>query len=403
MRVSRRNLLRGIGAASCFGAAGCLESSGDSDGGSTSNGDGGASTGTASGGSGSNGYHFGISMKGMGQAGLFVQGLAGKWYTQDTPHKVTITDAQFEASKQTEQAINLLNQDVDGILLNPSSGEASAKIAQRAAEEDVPVMNFDTATLSNEVILGNMFGQRRGGKVAAERFVKLLEERTGSKEAKVITSVFTFSAPTSQQRLYGFTENLPDSVEVVSRVESNGTAEETTPKMVNALRANPEVNAIYSNNVGSGMGALQALQQLDRYKKKGKEGHVMAFGIDGGPTLNQRIEAGYYDFAVDQPLHFYAPMTIELMIDYIEGGKEALPQVGSTVKPGEDLTVENKEVFGVKPWSKNFWGPAPMTEFTSNDKTWFPWLKARHAMITEDNAMEPYLYGNIARRYQEQQ
>ncbi|GGN95771.1 hypothetical protein GCM10009030_23290 [Haloarcula pellucida] len=344
-------------------------------------------------------------MKGMGQAGLFVQGLAGRWYTEDMDNvEVTITDAQFEPSKQTEQAINLLNQDVDGILLNPASGEASASIAERAAEQDVPVMNFDTATLSEDIVLGNMFGQRRGGEVAAERFTEMLNERgMADQDVKVVTSVFTFSAPTSQQRLYGFTENLPDNVEVVSRVESNGTPEETTPKMVNALRANPEVDAIYSNNVGSGMGALQALQQLDRYKKKDEDGHVMAFGIDGGPTLNQRIEAGYYDFAIDQPLHFYAPMTIELMVKYLDGGQDALPQVGSTVTPGENLTVEDKEVFGVNPWSNNFWGPAPMTEFESNDQTWFPWLKASHAMITEDNALEPYLYGNIARRYQEQQ
>jgi len=49
-----------------------------------------------------------------------------------------------------------------------------------------------------------------------------------------------------------------------------------------------------------------------------------------------------YDFAIDQPLHMYAPLTLELMFDYLENGGEALPQVGDTVTPGEDLSIENK-------------------------------------------------------------
>jgi len=406
--TSRRKLLKGIGAASTITLAGCSgdgDGSGDDGDSSTDMTDNSGDQGTTVGdsdGSSDDGQHFGISMKSMGQAGLFVQGLAGKWYTQDMDDvEITILDAQFDASKQTQDAINLINQGIDGLLLNPYDANASAQIAEKAAEEDVPVMNFDTATLSNDIKLGALFGQYRGGEVAAERFTNMMDEQ-GMDSAKVITSVFNFSSSTSQQRLYGFTENVPDSVEVVSRVESNGTAEDTAPKMQNALQANPDVDAIYSNNVGSGMGALQALDQFGQYYKKDHEDHVMSFGIDGGPELNQRIKSGYYDFAVDQPLHMYAPLTLELMWDYLEDGDDALPQVGDTVTPGEDLSLENKEVFGMNPWEEQFWGPAEMVEYEADDETWWPWMKCAHAMITEDNADASYLYGNVARAYEDQ-
>jgi ABC-type sugar transport system substrate-binding protein len=145
------------------------------------------------------------------------------------------------------------------------------------------------------------------------------------------------------------------------------------------------------------MGALTALQQMDMYYKKGNPKHVMAFGIDGGPELNQRIGAGYYDFAIDQPLHMYAPLTLELMWGYLENGKKALPQVGSTVEPGKGLSIENKTVQGIKPWNKQFWGPAEMTRYETEDQPWWPWLKCKHETITQENADASYLYGNVYR------
>jgi ribose transport system substrate-binding protein len=435
--TSRRTFLKGVSVASIAGLAGCSQDGGGDteantagqSGGSTATdttsqgggdtemdttsqggGDTEADTTNQSGGetdagttvgetgsSGSGSQRFAVSIKSMGQAGLFVQGQAAKWYTRDMDDvEVTILDAQFDASKQTQDAINAINQGLDGILLNPFDAKASRQIVKAATEEDIPVMNFDTATLSEDILIGALFGQYAGGQVAAERFTQMIEDQ-GIEQPTVITSVFNFESTTSQERLYGFTENVPDSVEVVNRIESDGTPENSAPKTQSALQANPDVDAIYSNNVGSGMGALTALEQTDMYYKKDNEEHVMAFGIDGGPELNQRIGAGYYDFAVDQPLHMYAPLTLELMWSYLENGADALPQVGDTVTPGEGLSIENKEVDGINPWEEQFWGPAEMTEYEAEDQTWWPWLKCEDAMITQDNADAPYLYGNVFR------
>lgn len=427
----RRKFLKAVGVVSSVGIAGCLGGGGEgsqNSSGGDSQGDTGTSGGTeqetsgesttvsnesgassptqgnATGNSTNNAVsgHYGVSMKGMGQAGLFVQGQAAKWYTQDLPDvEITILDAGFDGTKQTQDAINLINQGIDGLLLNPWDAQASKQIVDAATEEDTPVMNFDTATLSKDILIGALFGQYRGGEAVAEKFKQMMESK-GMESAKVITSVFNFESTTSQQRLYGFTENIPDSVEIVNRIESDGTADAAAPKTQSALQANPDVDAIYSNNVGSGMGALTALEQFGEYYKKDDEDHVMAFGIDGGPELNQRILQGYYDFAVDQPLHYYAPITLELMWDYLENGESALPQVGDTVTPGENLTVQNKEAFGINPWSEPFWGPADVVNYEADDQEWWPWMQCQHAMITQENADAPYLYGNVAAEYEEQ-
>jgi ribose transport system substrate-binding protein len=352
--------------------------------------------------------NFVVSMKAMGQAGLFVQGQAAKWYTQDMDNvNVNIVDAEFDATSQNQQTITAINQGVDGVLLNPFDARASRQIVERAQEDDIPVINFDTATLSEDIEIGALFGQYAGGRVAAERFTQMMDEQ-GMDSARVITSVFNFESTTSQQRLFGFTENVPDSVEVVSRIESDGTPESSAPKTASALQANPDVDAIYSNNVGSGMGALTALKQQDMYYPSDDDRHVMAFGIDGGPQLNQRIADGFYDFAVDQPLHMYAPLTLELMftrlgVDPPNSGTrpDSIPTPESMSEvTTDDLAIANKEVFGTRPWDQQFWAPAEMTTYEADDQGWWPWMKCQHALITQDSADAPFLYGNVYRRWE---
>jgi ribose transport system substrate-binding protein len=417
-KPNRRTFIKTAGAAGTIALAGCGgndSGNGNGEGGGNGNGNGGGNgNGNGNGGdsTGGNGgtddYTFVVSMKSMGQAGLFVQGQAAKWYTEDMDNvNVNIVDAGFDATKQNQQTITAINQGVDGVLLNPFDARASRQIVERAQEDDIPVMNFDTATLSEDILIGALFGQYAGGQVAAERFTQMMDEK-GMDSAKVITSVFNFESTTSQQRLYGFTENVPDSVEVVSRVESDGTADGSAAPTANALQANPDVDAIYSNNVGSGMGAMTALDQQDMYYPKDDDNHVMTFGIDGGPELNQLIGDGYYDFAVDQPLHMYAPLTLELMftelgIDPPNSGTrpDSLPTPDNMDEvTTDDLAIADKTVFGTQPWAEQFWAPAEMTTYEAEDQGWWPWMKCQHAMITQDNADAPYLYGNVYRESQ---
>lgn len=412
MVQNRRNFLKTFGAVGAVGLAGC-GGDGDGDGGeggtptegSTPTQGSGTTTSTPSG---SSNLNFVISMKFMAQGGLFAQAKAGDWYTRDMPNvNVTIVDGQSSASEQTTRTINAMNADTSGVLLNPYDARASKQIVQGAKSMDIPVFNFDTATLSKDIEIGTLFGQYRGGKTAAERFKsEILPDLP--ENPNVLNAVFSFESTTSQQRLNGFTENVPDRVNFVDTIVSLGTPSDASKPILNAIRATDGgVDAIYSNNVGSGMGALVALKQLDSYYKKDHPDHVAAFGIDGGPELNQRIAAGYYNFAVDQPLHFYAPLSLELMFTHLgvdppNSGThpDTLPKPSDDKVTTDELMPKNKTVFGSQPWKNNFWTPADTTTYKADGTEWWPWVKARSAMITQDNAEAPYLYGNVLREFE---
>lgn len=355
--------------------------------------------------------NFIVSVKYMGQGGLFAQAKAADWYTQDMDGvNVQIVNGQSSATTQNQRTIQAMSQDTDGILLNPYDAKASTQIVSEAKSMDIPVFNFDTATLSKDVVIGILFGQYRGGEVVAQRFKEeILPDMP--ENPNILNAVFSFESTTSQQRLNGFQDNVPDSVNFVDTVVSTGTASEAATPILNAIRgADETIHGIYSNNVGSAMGALTALQQLGRYAPKDSPDHVPAFGIDGGSTLNQRIAEGYYDFAVDQPLHFYAPLTLELLFTHLgvdppNSGThpDELPTADDEEVTTEDLKPANKTVFGIQPWKENFWAPAQMTTYQANDTEWWPWVKAGHAMITQDNADAPYLYGNVLREFNQQE
>jgi ribose transport system substrate-binding protein len=432
-KKSRRKILKAAGIGLIGGLAGCSGDGGDGDGdggdgdgsdggdgggsdggdGGGDGGDGGMTTTTSDGSSGgSEELNFILSNKGQGQGGLFAQSKAAHWYTRDMDNvSVNIIDGQFDPTEQNTRTINAMSENTDGILLNPQDAKASKQIVQEAASMDVPVFNFDTATLSQDISIGVLFGQYAGGRVVAERFKNEIMPEIDADTINLIGAVFGFESTTSQQRLNGFTDNIPDNVNMINTVESVGTADEAAQPILNALRGtNEEVHGIYSNNVGSGLGALTALKQLDQYYKRDHSDHVYAFGIDGGITLNKRIKSGYYDFAVDQPLHMYAPLTLELMFTHLgvdppnSGARpDSLPTADDGQMTTDDLSIADKEVFGTNAWSNQFWAPAEMTTYRAEDTEWWPWMRVKNAMITQDNADAPYLYGNVLAGYRESQ
>lgn len=411
--TSRRKLLKGIGAASSIALAGC-----SGDGGSETD-DGGSATDDSSGEgttvgdtteTGDNQTNFIVSIKGMGQGGLFIQAAAARWYARDMPNvNVQVVDGQFDSTLQNRRTLNAMSSDTDAVILNPQDAKASRQIVEEGKKNNTPVVNFDTATISNDIPIGVLFGQYEGGRVVAERFKQNILPEIDADEVNLLGGVFSFESTTSEQRLKGFTDNIPDNVNMVNTVVSTGTADEAAKPMLDAIRGtNKEIHGIYSNNVGSGLGALTALKQVDRYAKKGEDAHVPAFGIDGGPNLNERIKSGYYDFAVDQPLHMYGPLTMELLFGHLgidpanSGTRPAsLPQPGDGQLDTDTLSIADKDIFDTNPWNEQFWAPAEMTTYEAEDEEWWPWMRVKHAMITPDNADAPYLYGNVLKKYRE--
>lgn len=405
----RRSIIKTLGASSIVGLAGC---SGDGDGDSTPTEggdmetDAGGMTGTTEGsGSSDETYDIGMVTMGMAQQGLYTQNLAGRWMVDNSDLSETINlqiaNGELNPSKQTEDGLNFVNQGVDALIIMPIDSNGARQIVEAAKEEDIPVMSYAITANHSDVDMYFSFNSVEAGRMAGERMVELLEEKNGEPAGKVITSVWSPESTASQQRTRGFEEAIADyDIEDVTRVVSDATASDTQPKVYNALQSNPDIDAIYSNNQGSGLGAVQALDRFDRLHEKGHEDHVILTQVDGGPRINEHIRDGYVDFGADQTLHYYTPLAVSLLKDYLDSGKDpnAIPQVGDTIED-EDL-LPNPEVFDFHPWESEYYQPVEITEYENEDVT-HPWFQTRTVPITEDNAMSENHWGTLYRRASE--
>jgi len=401
MNVSRRNLLKVIGASSTVTLAGCGGNGGsDGDGGDGgSDGDGGGDGGSDGGDGGDGSYHIGFAIMGLGGdpwMGAFRSG--AEWYAEDTGLELTVTDGEFDITKQINDVKSLLQQDVDAILTSPVQSDAAVTMVEDAAEENVPVFTANSTAATSEVPMFTAFGNAAAASAAADTLADLLEERFGTPEGTVVEVLLPQDSETFVQRHEGFEEGISEysDIEVISQLEYDQSQEDAANKITTQLQQNEDFDALYCPDLLSGLAAMTAFENEGVKEPVGNEGHITTVGLDAGPTTLGEIEDGFFDAAIDQPNLFYAPITMKYMVDYLDAGKDdsVIPEPGQEITT-DDLTISTgNEHAGIDPWAEPLWAPAQTEELEFDDGTQ-TFFKTNHVVVTEENADVPYIWGNL--------
>jgi ribose transport system substrate-binding protein len=139
-----------------------------------------------------------------------------------------------------------------------------------------------------------------------------------------------------------------------------------------------------------GLGVLQALKNQGMAAPRGEDDHIVLVQLDAGPEVITGIQDGFIDAAIDQPNYFYGPIALEYMDRYVNGdGEDEIPEVGTTIT-ADDLTINPGQHKGVELWSEPIWAPAEIVEKDGHVQ-----FQTNSVTVTEENADEPYLWGNI--------
>lgn len=405
---SRREVLKGVGTAGTLaiaGFAGCTSGSGGS-GGSTetettaaTTDSGGGDTATESTESGGDGdYTIGFQVGGLGNSWFTALAKAGKWYGEANGMSVNIGDGELNPTTQVNVARNLINSDIDALIVNPFDSEAMATPVEKAAEKGIPTFSVDSVATSSELNMYTAFGNFSAGKRAAENAVARLEEKNGAKEGTLVEVMIEQSAKLGVARHEGTVEGIEqyDGVEIAGEIITDNTRQDTSTKVFNFLQKNPDVDGFVCHAVTTGNGTLNALERHDMKVPRGEDGHKVLSQIDAGPTTLTAINEGFVDVAIDQPVHFYAPITMHYIKQYLDSGKDdsVLPSVGSTVE-GDAFTLESEmaeQKAGKDIWAEDVWAPANVEKTDAVDGV--PWFHTNSIKVTRENADASYLWGN---------
>lgn len=241
--------------------------------------------------------------------------------------KLTVTDAQNDASQQANQTQNFTSSGMDAIIVNPVDSDALGQAVKGANQAGIPVVAVDrgvnnatTSTLvaSDNVAGGKAGAQALGRKLGGRGTVVILQGQAGTSA--------------SRERGAGFAQGLRQfpGIRVVARQPADFDRTKGLDVMGNLLQAHPNVDAVFAENDEMALGAIRALGA-----RAGRDVQVM--GFDGTPDGLNAVRSGQLFASVAQRPSELGRIAVRNALQVSEGK----PVQQSVMVPVQVVTREN--------------------------------------------------------------
>lgn len=271
-------------------------------------------------------------------------------------------DAQNRTDLQQSQMNDVLSLDPKAIVLAAVDFEAMKPGIEKARAAGIPVMIFDRQITSTQSDLTSVAGTVEIGQVAAESIKKLLTERKGKVEGKILQilgdpgDAYTLDI---QKGFEGVMKDYPD-VTIISQPAIMWEATKAGDIASDQLLVNPDIDLIFVHAAHLAVPVSAILEARGK-----KPGEIMLVSSNGAPVGLDLIRKGWEQVEVEQPL-FAQAAGLAMFADKIIA-KEPL-------EPGEYDVLGLKAQLTMEPWGPN--------------------LKIPGAAIDKTNVDDPAFWGN---------
>src|SRR5258708_23875767 len=184
----------------------------------------------------------------------------------------------------------MINKHVDAIALAPSDRQAMVRVVERASNEKVPMIIFDSGVDTERFVSQIATDNYKAGQMAGDRMGKIL----AGKGSVVIVAVKPGAAST-EAREKGFEDTIHQQfpgIQILDKRYGQAVGATSLTLAENMLTAHPDLDGIFSSNESSTISAAQALQ--DRRAK------AKLAGFDSSPKLLDDLKSGLLDSLVIQ-------------------------------------------------------------------------------------------------------
>ncbi|NIK13314.1 ribose ABC transporter substrate-binding protein RbsB [Alkalibacillus almallahensis] len=209
---------------------------------------------------------------------------------EDENVELTVVDAQNDSAQQLSSIEDLIQQDVDVLVVNPTDSEAVVSAVEAANDADIPVVTIDRSADGGEVVAHVASDNVVGGEMAGDYIV----EQLGG-EGNVVELQGIPGSSAARERGEGFHNVVDeeDGIEVVAKQPAGFERAEGLSVMENILQTGDEIDAVFAHNDEMALGAVRALEAA------GKE-DVTVVGFDAIDDAVEAIENGEMDATVKQ-------------------------------------------------------------------------------------------------------
>ncbi len=245
-------------------------------------------------------------------------------------------DPAQDQEKQNEQILDMLEEGITGLFLNPVNWETVRPALVACKKADVPVFVIDTNVYDDKYVAFSILSDNYDAGVQCAE--DMMRKRSRARVV-VIDSPGTKSI---DDRVKGFMDTIDGDVsyEVVAMLHGKGELEVSMDVMQGLLETGQEFDVVLGGNDPTALGALAALQ-MDQ-----KQDGILIYGIDGSPDGKVMIKEGYMEGSSAQQPLVIANEAVSMAYDYLDG-KDVEELV---IVPVTMITGNNIDEFDLAGW-----------------------------------------------------
>lgn len=257
------------------------------------------------------------------------------------------TNANGDASQQFNDAMNLLNQGVNVLVLTPIDSNGITPVVQAANAKGVPVFTLDRGASGGKITCFVETNNKKAGEQAANLIAAEMKSRYGTVKGNVVDLIGLVGTTASADRETGFKAGVAANpgLKVVARQEGGFDQEKSLNVMSNILQANKSIDAVFGANDDNTVGALRAIDSANRYQPPASKSHIFIVGLDGTAQALQAIRDGKQDATISQNPIKMAEKSMGYIKDLMVDGKP-VPQ--HDFWPSQLITKDNIDSAEVK-------------------------------------------------------
>ena len=215
----------------------------------------------------------------------------------------------------------------DCLMLHSTDEASLAPVSANCQEAGIPVIHWDRDMQPysdpDEYVMTQFhyFNGQYGSNLVGQIFCDYAEKH--NMDVHVFESWTYRSFQTCQDRhtgLHAAIDPHPMVTCTESGPEDNGSSERCMEHCIDAMTADPTINAIFVQD-GGGPGAIEAVRSLGRLVPVGEEGHVVLALNDTDSAVMAALEDGYLDGFGTHGGYHLADLAIQAGLNYVCLGK----------------------------------------------------------------------------------
>ncbi len=229
-----------------------------------------------------------------------------------------LTAGQEDASLQLDQLDTAISQNPKAIIIAAVDGIAITSGVEKAKALGIPVIAFDRTISQTEVDFHSVAGCKLIGITAGHEIARLLKERHGVVQGRVLDIMGDPSDSYTTLIEEGFREVMADHPDVIidTKIASDWEASNAANIADDYLVANPTTDLIFTHADHLAASVVAVLQNRG-YEK----GNILLVSTAGMPTGLNLIREGWMTSTVEQPAGAQAE-GVAMFLDDIISGKE---------------------------------------------------------------------------------